>query len=125
MDDNNYEVIERENGWRVIRTSCGCKLKEHVMDVEVEKDRDFGVTLLFNYKLSLKEYIYMTEGRPNDNAFLRFFQIWWGKIKLIVAILLRNEISFEEGFLFRGGEHAEDVADWIKKTAKEVKNDEL
>ena len=117
--DSNYEVIEKHDGWKVIRTSCGCGLNEHVMDIEIEKDEDFGVSLLFNYKLCLKDYILMTQGHP-DNAFLRFFQVWRGKIKIIAKILFRKEVSFEEAFLFRGREHAEDVADWIKINAENM-----
>lgn len=54
---NNFEIISNHDDWKVVRTSCECMSDDHILNIEIEQDRDFGVTLIFNYNLSSKDLI--------------------------------------------------------------------
>lgn len=121
----NYEVIANNKGWRVIRTSCGCLSDDHILNIEVDKEEDLGVTLIFNYELPAKDFIDLNNASLycSNNILKEFILRSWEKIKLICKIIFNQHISFEEAFIFRGREHADDVCDYIKKVAKEVEEE--
>lgn len=121
----NYEVIENSNGWKIVRTSCSCLSDDHILGIEVEKDKDFGTTLIFNYELVSKDYIDMACVRldHSDSIGKKFILRMWGKIKLICKIIFNRPINFEEAFIFRGRKHVDDVCDYIKKVAQEVEDE--
>lgn len=119
---SEYEVVKKADGWRIIRTSCDCLNDDHILDIEVEKDRDFGTTLIFNYELCSKDLIDMNF-LPDESPIKKFIIRTWGKLKFICKIVFNRPITFEEAFIFRGKEHIDEICDYLKEAAKEVEQE--
>jgi hypothetical protein len=88
------EVITNtdEHLWYRLRTTCDCGSNEHVLNIDIEWEKDLGVSMVFYYKTM------WTMWKVGDEWLKRL----WLRISTAAKVLFTGEIQLEEGFMFRG-----------------------